>query len=128
MIQDLHSATPRPDSPKRIRDDLLAQWVRRRVEAMHRLPSGATLGGGLKNKERVEARARATYVIRMVCGVSEAATARALGHSRRSVGRIVKRVEADREDPVLDATLESLTREVRPIVAALDSWVAGSGQ
>ena len=118
----------RHDSPKRIRDDLLAQWVRRRVEATHRLPPGATLGGGIKGRERVEARARATYIVRMVCGVSEAATARALGHSRRSVGRIVKRVEADREDPVLDATLESLTREARPIVAALDGWVAGAGQ
>ena len=118
----------RPDSPKRIRDDLLAQWVRRRVEATHNLPPGTVLGGGLKGRERVEARARATYIVRMVCGVSEAATARALGHSRRSVGRIVKRVEADREDPVLDATLESLTREARPIIAALDGWVQGAEQ
>lgn len=122
QTRQLQRSNNTTDTPERLREDVLSFWIKRRVAAEYGLNPRDLLGGGSRGRRRCEARGRAAYLLNAVCGLSGEATGRALDQDRRSIIRTVARIEANRDDPVLDAVIEGLSQEIGPLLAALDGW------
>lgn len=60
-------------------------------------------------REAMRVRRRAVYLVITLLDVPQADAARALGISRVRVGQMIREVEDERDDPVIDQALEELS-------------------
>lgn len=72
-------------------------------------PEQAPLGGRPQWREAMRVRRRAVYLVITLLDVPQADAARALSITRMRVGQMIREVEDERDDPVIDRALEELS-------------------
>jgi hypothetical protein len=72
-------------------------------------PEQAPLGGRASWRLAMKVRRRAVYLVITLLDVPQADASRALGISRVRVGQMMREVEDERDDPVIDRALEELS-------------------
>lgn len=72
-------------------------------------PEQAPLGGRPFWRQAMKVRRRALYLVITLLDVPQADASRALGISRVRVGQMMREVEDERDDPVIDQALEELS-------------------
>ena len=96
----------------------LADWFVDIVELHFELPRGSLREGSRRSMRMAEARHLAAYILHTELGLSQAATARALGRHRSTVMNSLRRVEDSRDDPVMNRHIEGLTAQLNGLRAA----------